>query len=313
MTVSTYEHIALRWQPDSKDNKRFHVIAAVIIAIALAIGIGAQYIDVPEDDRRVKPTVPDRVAQFIKKKPKPKVVPPKPKPKPKPIPKPKPKVERVKEDKKPLTKEEKKARVKAEKSGILALAEEFADLIDSTAVDAAVSARVVSAADAKTASAGHSADVLTAGASEGSGGVDSGLYAASVGTSQLTQREVALVQQSLFKEDVEFDESAEGKTRERGDNVRSEEEVIIVLDQNKGRLQSIYNRERRKKPGLQGRVVFEITVSPGGSVTSVRIVKSELNDPTFENRLLTRVKMIKFQAKEVEPVTVTFPIEFLPS
>ncbi len=313
MTVSTYEHIALQWQPDSKDNKRFHIITAIVIVIALVIGIGVRYIDVPEDDRRVKPTVPDRIAQFIKKQPKPKVVPPKPKPKPKPIPKPKPKVEREKEEKKPLTKEEKKARAKAEKSGILALVEEFADLIDSSAVDAAVSAKVVSADGAKTAKVGHNTDVLTAGTSKGSGGVDASQYATTVGTSALSQRELALVQQSLFKEDVVINETKEGKKGERGDNVRSEEEVTIVFDQNKGRLQSIYNRERRKTPGLQGKIVFEITVLPEGIVTNVKILKSELDHPALERRLIARIKMFKFGAKDVEPVTVTFPIEFLPS
>ncbi|WNO08056.1 AgmX/PglI C-terminal domain-containing protein [Teredinibacter sp. KSP-S5-2] len=313
MTISTYQQIALQWRPESQDNRRFYVIVSIVLAVFLAIAIAFSLVDVPQDEKRKKVNVPDRVAQFIKKQPKVEPPKPKPKPEPKPIPKPKPKVERQKvDDKKPLTKEEKKARAKAEQTGILALAEEFADLIDSSAVDAAVTAQVVSSGSGKEKKAGHSADILTAGAGKGSGGVDSGRYATSVGSTQLSQREIALVQQSLFKEDVEVDESDDAG-RERGDNVRSEEEVTIVFDQNKGRLQSIYNRERRTKPGLKGKIVFEITVAPSGNVTSVRVVSSELNDPALERRLIARIKTFVFGSKDVEPVTVTFPIEFLPS
>jgi len=86
-----------------------------------------------------------------------------------------------------------------------------------------------------------------------------------------------------------------------------------VFDQHKGSLYSIYNRERRKKPGLKGKIVLELTISPEGKVTAARIVSSELNDPSLERRLLARVKMFKFQEKSVEPVTVVFPVEFLPS
>lgn len=313
MKSTTYEQIALNWQPDSKDNQRFNIIITVTLAVVFLLAILVSFIDVPEKPRQ-QAKIPDRVAQFIKKKPKPKVVvPPKPKLEPKPIPKPKPKVERVKDKpKKPLTEKEKTARAKAEKSGILALAEEFADLIDSSAVDAAVATKVISGDKGKARTAGMNADKIIASASKGSGGVSSNGIATGVGSTQLSAQEMAAVQQSLFSEDIELTE--EGKVKgPRGDNVRSEEEVTVVFDQNKGRLQSLYNRERRKKPSLQGKIVFEITISPEGNVVNVHIVSSELNDPTLEAKLISRIKNFKFGSKNVEAVTVTFPIEFLPS
>ena len=95
--------------------------------------------------------------------------------------------------------------------------------------------------------------------------------------------------------------------------MRTEEEVIVVIDRNKGQLQALYDRERRKSPGLKGKIVFEISVAPEGSVTNVRIVSSELDHPVLERRLMARIGSLVFKAGKVETVTVTFPIEFLPS
>lgn len=314
MTTQTYEHIALQWQPDSESNKRFNVFVLAVVAIFLLVAIAMSFVEVPED-KRERVVVPDRVAQFIKNKPKPPPVEPKPKPKPepKPIPQPKPVVERQKEDTTPLTEEEKVAREKAEKAGILAFAEEFSDLIDSSAIDAAVATEVKTANAGREQRATVDTDGIIASAGQGSGGVDTGRYAGGVGRTQLSAAEMAAVQQSLFKKDGPAAQRESESARVRGDNVRSEEEVIVVIDRNKGQLQALYDRERRKKPGLKGKIIFEVSIAPSGTVTKVRIISSELNDAALEQRLIARIKSLSFEAKEVEPVTVTFPIEFLPS
>ena len=103
------------------------------------------------------------------------------------------------------------------------------------------------------------------------------------------------------------------KSRRRGDNVRSEEDVIFVMDQNKSKLHSIYRRARRGHPGLKGKIVLEITIAPSGKVLKVRIKSSELNDSKLESRLVARIKRFDFGSNSVEEVTVLFPIEFLPS
>lgn len=324
MTARNYGSLALSWAPDSpkQETRFFYVITAIVMAMMLVIAIVVTSIDVPPKERRVREAVPERVAQFINQQQKPE--PPKPTvaptPVPTPIPTPKPKVvrrtETEAEKKKPLTQVEKDARDKASKSGLLALSSELADLIDTTDVSANVGAKVKKSSKSAQKVAGVDTSVFTKGAGEGSGGVNTSDYVASVSSTKLSQREIALVKQSLLKGD-EVEGSSSSSTGERGTersgSVRSEEEVTIVFDENKGQLYSIYNRERRKKPGLKGKIVLEITIAPDGSVTAVKIASSELNDPALERRLVARVKRFKFDAKEVETVTVTFPIEFLPS
>ena len=316
--TTAYKSLAVNWLPDSRSTRTFHIIAAIFIVAFLSLALVLSSIDVPKKERKAKQPVPERVAKFITQKKKP-TPPPKPKEieKPKPIPSPKPKVVRKKESeaekKKPLTVKEKKARDKAAQSGLLALGNELADLIDTSDVSEQVGGKVKKSSAGAKKSAGVNADIITADAAKGSGGVSTSDYVAGVSTTELDARDVALVKQSLLKGDtVEQAEEEEGSSV-RGDNVRSEEEVTIVFDQHKGQLYSIYNRARRKAPGLKGKVVLEITISPEGKVTNVRIVSSELNDPALERRLIARIKQFKFEAKEVEPVTVTFPIEFLPS
>ncbi len=317
MTARNYTSLATAWVPDSQEKKPFYIIVAIVLSLALLVALFASSVEVPPKERQSRTAVPERVAKFITKKKKiaPPTPVPTPKATPKPIPTPKPKVIRKKEKesekKKPLTKTEKKARDKAEKSGLLALTSELADLMDTSDVSALLGAKTKkrSASALKTASVSN--EILTSGANQGSGGVNTSDYVGSVGSTKLSQREVALVNQSLLKgDDVESDAPS---TKERRGNVRTEEEVTIVFDQNKGKLYSIYNRERRKKPGLKGLLVLEVTISPKGRVTKVRIASSELNDPSLERRIVARVKQFKFKPKEVEPVTVTFPIEFLPS
>lgn len=321
MTTVSYQQLAVSWSPENRDNRAFYIITASVIACIIVCALIISSVTVPVKERRVKQAVPDRVAKFITKTKKPEIKKPEPKvkPKPKPIPKPSPKVVRKKETeaekKKPLTVKEKEARDTAANSGLLALGSQLADLMDTTDVSTQVGAKVSKASASSTKVAAVDTGLLTANASAGTGGANTSDYVAAVGTTQLSQRDIDLVKQSLLKSDeVEKVAGSNSQSNQpRGDNVRSEEEVQMVFDQNKSQLYSIYNRERRKKPGLKGRLVLEITISPDGSVSNVRIVSTELNDPALERRLVQRVKLFKFTSSSVEPVTVTFPIEFLPS
>ncbi|MCK4708418.1 MAG: energy transducer TonB, partial [Gammaproteobacteria bacterium] len=94
---------------------------------------------------------------------------------------------------------------------------------------------------------------------------------------------------------------------------RAEEGITIVFDQHKSQLYTIYNRARRKNPGLKGKIVLEITVAPSGKVTKIRVISNQLNDSKLETRLVKRIKQFNFGAQLVEEITVTYPIEFLPS
>ena len=61
----------------------------------------------------------------------------------------------------------------------------------------------------------------------------------------------------------------------------------------------MYARALRDNPALQGKVVLELTIAPSGDITAARIVSSDLNDPEFESKLLARIRLFKFEAKDV--------------
>ena len=76
---------------------------------------------------------------------------------------------------------------------------------------------------------------------------------------------------------------------------------------------NLYNLALRKNPSLAGKVVIELTISPGGQVTVVKVLSSELGDEKLERKLALRIKKFKFANAEVAEITVTYPIDFLPS
>ena len=86
-----------------------------------------------------------------------------------------------------------------------------------------------------------------------------------------------------------------------------------MFQQNKGSIFNLYNRALRKNPSLAGQVVVELTIAPGGQVTAVKILSSELGDETLERKLVLRIKKFKFSSSNVAEMKVTYPIDFLPS
>jgi periplasmic protein TonB len=94
---------------------------------------------------------------------------------------------------------------------------------------------------------------------------------------------------------------------------RGSEEIALVFTKNKGAIDAMYARALRDSPALEGKVVLEITISPSGDITAARIISSELKDPEFEAKLLARIRLFKFEAKDVATLTATKPIDFFPA
>ena len=310
MTDVTYSNLALGWTPEHNRDTFFNRLTLIVVVSAIVFALAMSSITLPKEERKARTKIPERVAKFILQKEKKKVIKLKPKIKPKP---PRKIVKRIKpkpKSNKPLTKKQKKARKKAESSGLLALSKELSDLMDTSSINAMVGKRVRSSSSAMKAATVNKG-VLTKNAGKGSGGVSKDKYVTQVSRTVLTQEEKIAFRQSLASNG-----KLKGKSRKnirRGDNVRSEEDVIYVMDKNKSKLHSIYRRARRSHPGLKGKIVLEITIAPSGKVLSVRIKSSELNDPKLESRLVARIKRFDFGSDSVEKVTVIFPIEFLPS
>jgi TonB family protein len=66
-------------------------------------------------------------------------------------------------------------------------------------------------------------------------------------------------------------------------------------------------------PTLEGKLVLRLTIAPSGEVTFCEIVSSELEDSELERKLVQRVKLFRFEAKDVEAITTTKPIDFFPA
>lgn len=94
---------------------------------------------------------------------------------------------------------------------------------------------------------------------------------------------------------------------------RSIEDVKLVFERNKGAIYALYNRALREDPGLQGKVVLKLTISPAGQVTDLRLESSELKAAELEQKLLARIRQFDFGAKDVDTLVVTWPVDFLPS
>lgn len=94
---------------------------------------------------------------------------------------------------------------------------------------------------------------------------------------------------------------------------RFERDLNLVFEQNKDALYKLYERARRANPSLSGKVVVELTISASGDVLDVRIIATDLNDLELENKLKLKIKTFNFGAKDVETITVTYPIDFVPS
>ena len=60
-------------------------------------------------------------------------------------------------------------------------------------------------------------------------------------------------------------------------------------------------------------MVLKLSIAPSGQVTDIRVESSELKAAELESKLLARIRAFDFGAKDVNPMTVTYPLDFLPS
>ena len=94
---------------------------------------------------------------------------------------------------------------------------------------------------------------------------------------------------------------------------RTDEEIQIVFDRHKAQLYRLYNLELRRDPSLQGKIILRLTIEPDGSVSLCQLHGSNMNAPDLAAQVVERVKTFNFGAKVVPPVTIIYPIDFLPA
>lgn len=299
MLAPYYRRFELPWGLGEESEKRFVKLLRTLLIIATVLAVIIALL--PERERtRMKPEdLPDRVVQLIVERPKP------PPPPPPPEPEKKPEVEKPKPTDTPKPVEKPKPNVRNQ--GMLALQDELAALRDQnldladpqmkTPVNDARSERNLITSQAGRASGG----INTANMARGFGG-----GAGAIGTHTTTQ----------VSHGTGLDPNAGGRVQRTGSSgkaSRAREEVEIVFDRNKGALYALYGRALRDQPELAGKLVLEFTIAPTGEITMCRVVSSELNDVELEKKIVARVRLIRFKAGDVEPLTVSKPIDFFPA
>ena len=278
--------------------RRFRVILRNLV-IALAI-IALLMPFLPRHERVVNTdSLPERVVQLVMEPPPP--------PPPPPPPKPEKPVEKAPVATKPTPPQPVDPRVKASKSGLLANLDDLAALRDQVDLDkfAKNQPKTTDPGDVSVVTR----NIITSKAGGTSGGISaptsSGLAA---GSGSL---------RGIYTAQIKGPALASGQPATRaggsGKASRSADEIALVFTKNKGAIDAMYARALRDSPALQGKVVLEITIAPSGDITAARIVSSDLNNPEFESKLLARVRLFKFDAKDVATLTATKPIDFFPA
>jgi TonB family protein len=302
--AANYRIFDLPWTPDEGEAERLKKTARTLLILFAALGILIPLI--PMSERAQPPALPDEVVKLVLEPPPPppkpeakKEEPPKPeaKPEPKPLPKP---VDRQAE-----------ARKKAEKAGLLAMKDQLEDLREALDPTEMSSAPLIGRVEGESRA---ERSLVTSRTGVGSGGINTGQLSSGFGSGPGNLKgHAAGTAVPSFADRIGDDRAKASRTGSGGKASRSREEIEIVFDRNKSAIYALYSRALREQPELQGKVVVQLTIAPSGEVTDCRIVSTELNDPELEKKLVARIRMFRFEARDVEAMTTTKPIEFFPA
>jgi protein TonB len=294
-----YRLYQLPWSPLEEMERRFRVIlrnlGIAFLIVAVVIPFLPHHQQVTNTD-----SLPERVVQLVMEPPPP--------PPPPPPPKPEKPLQKVPVSKVPTPPVPVDPRVKASKSGLLANLDDLAALRDHADLDkfAKNQPNTTDPGDVSTVTR----SVITSKAGGTSGGISSptssGLASGSGSLRGIYTTQV---------KDPNLGANGQSATRAGGSGKasRSADEIALVFTKNKGAIDAMYARALRDNPALQGKVVIELSIAPSGEITAAHIVSSELNDKEFESKLIARIKLFRFDAKDVAALTATKPIDFFPA
>ena len=203
--------------------------------------------------------------------------------------------------------EQKQAKEKAAQAGLLPFAEELAALVDSPELDKVMNDQNLRASAGAAEKTERS--IISSNAGRGSGGISTANMSRDTGGSGLSGRGTTKIASPVAGIGASSPRVAKGGAGPS----RSREEIELVFEKNKGAIFALYNRALRRDPSLQGKLVLQLTIEASGAVSNCEIVSSELNDPEMERKLVQRVKLFRFESKDVATITTTKPIDFFPA
>ena len=305
MVELPYREMNMPWNKNDRDQKQFRKILLIVLLFSLVLGILIPMWEIPIPDRIEVVEIPKRLAQLMV----PKAPPPPPPVKQEKVEEKKPEKEKVKKDK-PVPEKAKKSRKNAERSGLMAFKDDFADLIDDKA-DTKLGAKAkITGKGSKSKKTTRS--LVTSSVGTSSGGINTAALSRNVGGSG---ESMGGVEFSRVESSIGSDFFGEERPLSDGPGPsRTDEEIQIVFDKYKAALYRIYNRELRKNPTLQGKMVLRLTIEPDGKVSACTVDSSDMDSADLDKKIAARVKKFNFGAKDGVPaITILYPIDFLPA
>lgn len=295
----------LPWTRDEAAEQRYaNILLAVLLPIvALAVLVPVlPVLDVPEEQTEEPP---ERIAELVVQERE-------PPPEPEPVERQEPEepVEQPEPQPEPQPQQtERASQARAENSGVMAAADELRELRENQSANSISAQRDLSSGAAEGETQRR---LITSDLGRGSSGVqsESGTPEAVGGGTELAGRNTTRVEGEPGGGDVS---GGSGRSGTGGQATRSLESIQVVFDRNKSSLFALYQRALRRNPGMQGTIVVRLEIQPSGEVSSVSIVSSELNNESLESKILNRIRLMDFGAKDVPVWRDTYPIRFFPS
>jgi protein TonB len=294
--AANYRTYTLPWTHSDVDEARFRRMLLVGLLLWLLLVVGSRLMPTPP--RMKAPPLPPEVIKLVLPPEAPPKVEPK-KPEPKVQPKELPKVI----DKTELAK-------KQAKNELNKIKDELADLRAALKPDQLASAKPLDAKVDGPARADRS--MITSNLTGGSSGINTAALSSGFGGGPGSLHGHSTMQGiQSFADGIR--KGAATRSGSSGKASRSREEIEMVFDRNTAAIYALYNRALRDDPTLQGKVVVQLTIAPTGEVTDCKVLSSELKNDDLERKLVARIKMFKFEDKDVELITTTKPIDFFPA
>lgn len=321
MDLPYYREYDLPWTTGSEQDKKYNRLLGIVFLIFGVLSVVWPFIPVPEPEPFNVENIPPRIVQLLLEE-RPLPPPPAPIPEAEPEPEaesvepepvvesePQPKSEPEPEPKpEPIPDRREVARERAQ-AAMLPFAEDLAALVDNSLLESVADDRNLSAAVGQ--SVRNERSMITSNVGTASRGINTANMSRNTGGTGIAGRSTTRVASPVAG--IGQAGGGASRTGSSGKASRSREEIELVFDKNKGAIFALYNRALRRNPSLEGKLVLRLTIAPNGVVTFCEIVSSELGDPELERKLVQRVKLFRFQAKDVEAITTTKPIDFFPA
>lgn len=94
---------------------------------------------------------------------------------------------------------------------------------------------------------------------------------------------------------------------------RDMESIRRTIENAKGPVYALYAKALRQHPELSGKFVFELVVEPDGSISRLKLTRSDLGVKDLEEKMLAKLATINFGKDSVAATAVQYTFVFIPS